>query len=273
MSLLPSPPHNPLSPEPAPAHRYPRPHIDSNMKTLLASSWRVMEQPPPPTLREILEAYKARGDGDREMLLAMLNAKSSEDQRVASLASLHRTMLDIYQAPHVPAIPPPVPPLHVPDSHHSHSYSHSHHFPSPPASYHHSPHAPAPPQLHYEHAHHAHQRTSSSSSTVDLSRDRMPSSSSQQTRKRRRTSRSPPPHPRTRASPSQEAMHAHAHDLPPSPYSSASSAQSSSDSPRSRESMAINSLLLNSHSAIGDDVTPKRNTSSERSTTLASQER
>lgn len=39
-----------------------------------------MSQPPPPTLREILEAYKARGDGDREMLLAMLNAKSSEDQ-------------------------------------------------------------------------------------------------------------------------------------------------------------------------------------------------
>lgn len=69
------------------------------MKTALASSWRVLEQvsralqpphgpvshasrlqPPPPSLREILEAYKARGDGDREMLLAMLNAKSSEDQ-------------------------------------------------------------------------------------------------------------------------------------------------------------------------------------------------
>lgn len=39
-----------------------------------------VSQPPPPSLREILEAYKARGDGDREMLLAMLNAKSSEDQ-------------------------------------------------------------------------------------------------------------------------------------------------------------------------------------------------
>jgi hypothetical protein len=37
-------------------------------------------QAPPPTLRDILGAYKARGDGDRDMLIAMLNAKSAEDQ-------------------------------------------------------------------------------------------------------------------------------------------------------------------------------------------------
>ena len=37
-------------------------------------------QPPPPSLREILGAYRSRGDGDREMLMAMLNAKSAEDQ-------------------------------------------------------------------------------------------------------------------------------------------------------------------------------------------------
>ena len=99
MSILPSPPHIPLSPEPAyPAQFYHR-QFDPTMKTLLTSSWRVLEQvstpqciqprlgtklaiiqPPPPSLREILEAYKARGDGDREMLLAMLNAKSAEDQ-------------------------------------------------------------------------------------------------------------------------------------------------------------------------------------------------
>ena len=37
-------------------------------------------KPPPPTLREILGAYRSRGDGDREMLMAMLHAKSAEDQ-------------------------------------------------------------------------------------------------------------------------------------------------------------------------------------------------
>ena len=38
------------------------------------------DQPPPPSLRDILAAYKANGDGDREMLLTMLNAKAAEDQ-------------------------------------------------------------------------------------------------------------------------------------------------------------------------------------------------
>lgn len=37
-------------------------------------------QPSPPTLRDILGAYRAKGDGDRDMLLAMLNAKAAEDQ-------------------------------------------------------------------------------------------------------------------------------------------------------------------------------------------------
>ncbi|TFK93574.1 hypothetical protein K466DRAFT_478357 [Polyporus arcularius HHB13444] len=237
------------------------------MKALLASSWRVLEQPPPPTLREILEAYKARGDGDREMLLAMLNAKTSEDQRVASVASLHRTMLDMYQAPPVP--PASVMPLHVPDGHHSQPYTHGHPFPSPPASYHHSPPASMSHQLHHDHPHHARHRTSSSSSMTDP-RERTSPSSGQQTRKRRRTSRSPPPL-RARASPSEERVPVHPHDLPLSPYSSASSAQSSAGSPRSRESMAINSLLLDSN--IREDDTPKRNTSSERSTTMPSRER
>jgi len=65
-------------------------------KNLLASSWEVLEQPPPPSLREILGAYRARGDGDRDMLLAMLSAKSAEDQRIASVAALHRSMLEYY---------------------------------------------------------------------------------------------------------------------------------------------------------------------------------
>ena len=76
-------------------------NIDPQMRALLAATWQVLDQviplshenthssglpmtplsqPPPPSLREILAAYKQRGDGDREMLLAMLNAKSAEDQ-------------------------------------------------------------------------------------------------------------------------------------------------------------------------------------------------
>lgn len=40
----------------------------------------MIAQTPPPTLREVLGAYNSRGDGDRDMLIAMLNAKSAEDQ-------------------------------------------------------------------------------------------------------------------------------------------------------------------------------------------------
>ncbi|KAH9853070.1 hypothetical protein C2E23DRAFT_885059 [Lenzites betulinus] len=258
MSILPSPPHISLSPEPAfPHYRHP----DYTMKSVLAASWRVLEQPPPPTLREILEAYKARGDGDREMLLAMLNAKSSEDQRLASLATLHRAMLDMYQsAP--PA--PPVLPLHVPEppSHHHYAHAHAHHFPSPPASYHHSPHAHIPQQLHHDPAR---RRTDSVSSSLTESRERIarsPSTSAEQPRKRRRTSRSPPP--RLYASPSHDGA------LPPSPYSSSSTQSGASGggggSPRSRESMAINSLLLDAHAERADEAA-RRHTSAERSTT------
>ena len=41
-------------------------------------------QAPPPSLREILGAYRSKGDGDRDLLIAMLNAKSAEDQVGAS---------------------------------------------------------------------------------------------------------------------------------------------------------------------------------------------
>ena len=44
MSILPSPPLPPLTPEPAYAlHSAPR-SLDSNMRTILSSSWRVLEQ-------------------------------------------------------------------------------------------------------------------------------------------------------------------------------------------------------------------------------------
>lgn len=51
-----------------------------DFRTLYSTSWSALDGSAPPTLREILTAYKQKGDGDREMLLAMLNAKSAEDQ-------------------------------------------------------------------------------------------------------------------------------------------------------------------------------------------------
>ncbi|EIN13627.1 hypothetical protein PUNSTDRAFT_140125, partial [Punctularia strigosozonata HHB-11173 SS5] len=76
---------------------------DGTVDRTLAASYNVLEQAPPPTLREILGAYKAKGDGDRDLLMAMLNAKSAEDQRLASVAALQRTMLEIHQAHSVSA--------------------------------------------------------------------------------------------------------------------------------------------------------------------------
>ncbi|KAJ7042586.1 hypothetical protein C8F04DRAFT_1390555 [Mycena alexandri] len=77
----------------------------------VASASSVLDQPPPPSLRDILGAYKSNGDGDRDMLLAMLNAKTAEDQRLASLAALHRTMLEFYQSS------PPLSPLNAAHRH------------------------------------------------------------------------------------------------------------------------------------------------------------
>ncbi|RXW16588.1 hypothetical protein EST38_g9262 [Candolleomyces aberdarensis] len=51
-----------------------------DLRHVLASAHAVLDQAPPPSLREILSAYRAKGDGDRDMLLAMLNAKTAEDQ-------------------------------------------------------------------------------------------------------------------------------------------------------------------------------------------------
>jgi hypothetical protein len=45
-----------------------------------------LEASPPPTLRDILQSYKRGGDGDRELLLSMLNAKAAEDQVRVSLS-------------------------------------------------------------------------------------------------------------------------------------------------------------------------------------------
>ncbi|KAG9017536.1 MCM DNA helicase complex subunit [Tulasnella sp. 427] len=53
---------------------------------------------PPPNLTEILAAYAQKGDGDRDMLLGILKAKSAEDQRIAAVATLHQTILQLQAA-------------------------------------------------------------------------------------------------------------------------------------------------------------------------------
>ncbi|GLB36430.1 hypothetical protein LshimejAT787_0307180 [Lyophyllum shimeji] len=90
------------------------------LKQLTTSAFSLLDQSPPPTLREILSAYQAKGDGDRDMLLAMLNAKSAEDQRISSVASLQRTLLEVYQAARHQntQLPPPPPRPHTNGSHH-----------------------------------------------------------------------------------------------------------------------------------------------------------
>ncbi|KAH9937420.1 uncharacterized protein B0H18DRAFT_1113264 [Fomitopsis serialis] len=209
-------------PSPQPAHR---PHCsDAATDTLLGAVWQSLQQSPPPSLRDILDAYRAKGDGDRDMLIAMLNAKSAEDQRMASLASLQKSMLDLYQ----PSLRQPqiqaVPPLHIADSSHAHMhshYAHSHrsrspyhpvhhyqasapHMPSPPPSYHHHPSRSPPP--------HPLEERGRSTVMPDLHE---PSDVSPTSRKRRRT-RSPVP--------AREHAHYRSQDrdrdlpLPPSPY-------------------------------------------------------
>ncbi|KAL0950821.1 hypothetical protein HGRIS_007583 [Hohenbuehelia grisea] len=183
-------------------------------------------QTPPPTLRDILTAYKTRGDGDRDMLLAMLNAKSAEDQRIASVASLQRTLLEVYQtsASHQPQPPSR---LFYPSP-----YTHS----SPPEE---RMQLPPAHHLHHHHQHHRehHRRDRRDSSASSRSPPQPPPMhTSQPPRKRHRPSSLTPP-------PSQHDSQMQGPDrLPPSPYSSSRS-DSAEYSPRSRASMTINSLL------------------------------
>ncbi|KIO21726.1 hypothetical protein M407DRAFT_80048, partial [Tulasnella calospora MUT 4182] len=50
---------------------------------------------PPPNLTEILAAYAQKGDGDREMLLGILKAKSAEDQVSVRMSATPATNADI----------------------------------------------------------------------------------------------------------------------------------------------------------------------------------
>ncbi|KAJ7770789.1 hypothetical protein DFH07DRAFT_735309 [Mycena maculata] len=175
----------------------------------------ISSKTPPPTLRDILGAYKANGEGDRDMLLAMLNAKTAEDQRIASIAALHRTMLEVYQAA----------PLHLNGGHHS-----------PPKL------TPSPPLREARPTRNMYHSVSSVSRSPPHTRVPLPpmrgaSPQTEHRRKRARSSRSPPlPHTSSRR---RESLHS---ELPPSPYSSSGS-DSANCSPRSRGSMTIGSLL------------------------------
>lgn len=53
--------------------------LDQQQRALQAAI-HAFDQTPAPSLREVLGAYRLKGDGDREMLLAILNAKAAEDQ-------------------------------------------------------------------------------------------------------------------------------------------------------------------------------------------------
>ncbi|KAG8905929.1 hypothetical protein FRB99_007934 [Tulasnella sp. 403] len=106
------------------------------------SAWNACTQVPPPNLTDVLGAYAQKGDGDREMLLNILKAKSAEDQRIAAVASLHQTILQL-QAQAVSAhlanqpllnglsTPTPTPPMQSPPP----PFQHRSYYP-PPAHHH-----------------------------------------------------------------------------------------------------------------------------------------
>jgi hypothetical protein len=205
----------------------------------------LFSQPPPPSLREILTAYRTKGDGDRDMLLAMLSAKTAEDQvglfldfflffahflicqRLSSTASLHRTVLEICQQ----ATPSP------PDQS-SFSANGASHYPTP--SFTQSP--PLCDRQSSCHTNHRHHAVSYNSSPLNPHphlpplRDLSMTHDTEHRRKRHRSSRSPhrPPGAAYENSTSER--------FPPSPYSSSNQSEGEY-SPPSRASMTIGSLL------------------------------
>ncbi|KAJ7225855.1 hypothetical protein GGX14DRAFT_693732 [Mycena pura] len=199
------------------------PFQDPPVGHVVSSASLVLDQAPPPSLRDILTAYKANGDGDREMLLAMLNAKTAEDQRLASVAALHRSMLEAYQS-----VPQSVPLLG------------GHHYPTA------TKYTPSPPVRETRQPRHYHSVSSVSRSPpsphtrIPLQGVRAISPKAEHRRKRVRASHSPPP-PHV-SSGRRGSLHDQPSELPPSPYSSSGS-DSAGQSPRSRGSMTIGSLL------------------------------
>jgi hypothetical protein len=211
-----------------------KPHPDfpplspEQMGRLLVTAHSILEQPPPPSLREILTAYRTKGDGDRDMLLAMLSAKTAEDQRLSSTASLQRTVLEICQQ--ASSSPP---------EQSSFSANGASHYPTPSFTQ-------SPPlcdrqsSCHTNHRHHVVSYNNSplnSHQQLPPLRDLSMTHNTEHRRKRHRSSRSPH-RPRGTAyenSPSDR--------FPPSPYSTSNRSESAEYSPPSRASMNIGSLL------------------------------
>ncbi|TEB39360.1 hypothetical protein FA13DRAFT_1725349 [Coprinellus micaceus] len=178
---------------------------DDLRHTLVAAHAALNQAPDTPTLRDILTAYRTKGDGDREMLLAMLNAKAAEDQRISSVASLQRTLIELHQQSSDPIPSPSMRSPYYPGY-----ASAPAPYPDHPAASRSPPYMPPPREL----------------------------SVPENPRKRQRSSRSPhPPHAGV-----YEPSHP-AEQFPPSPYSSSGRSDSAEHSPRSRASMAIGSLL------------------------------
>lgn len=223
MSSAPSPPASSYPSSPCP---YPR-ALDPDTDPLLASSLRALDQRPPPTMHEILAAYTAKGDGDRDMLFALLNAKTAEDNRMAADRNLRRTLLELYRAQ-----PQPSTSAYSGHHHPMHQYP----LPSPPTSlYQQSPtvhtQSPAP-------------RRRASSTSSRSSEENLASPPLRKRRRSRSPNRSDYGDYRSRAfydrtAPSQHDAAAYS----TSPYSSQASSHHSGGSPRSREAMTIGSLL------------------------------
>ncbi|KAF8649882.1 hypothetical protein AX16_005644 [Volvariella volvacea WC 439] len=231
MNSISSSSHHPS--EYSPAMYYSR---EPELKHAMTSTHDMLEQTPPPTLREILSAYRAKGDGDREMLLAMLSAKAAEDKRLAEYAALRRSLLDVYRES--TSIHASEPALRV---------NGGHYYPTPTFTH-------SPPLREQRAIHRVHHRGASGSRSPSRSRP-YPSIRDhhhyEPSRKRTRISPSPPPtYPHYDSRPPSQPE-----QLPPSPYSSSERSESAEYSPRARASMAIGSLLSSgpSKDASGDE--------------------
>ncbi|KAG9125054.1 hypothetical protein FRC07_009144 [Ceratobasidium sp. 392] len=91
-----SPPHSARATSPkSPLRQSQTQSHASASKAAINTSLQALAQPTPPTLRDILSAYASRGQGDREMLIALLNAKAAEEARIAAVATLQQNVLQM----------------------------------------------------------------------------------------------------------------------------------------------------------------------------------
>ncbi|KAG8696241.1 hypothetical protein FRC08_007285 [Ceratobasidium sp. 394] len=59
---------------------------------------QTLSSPPPPALEEILATFSAQVDGDKELLAAILRAKEAEELRIAAVANLQQTIVQLQHA-------------------------------------------------------------------------------------------------------------------------------------------------------------------------------